>query len=109
MGQWVWQKLIDVNHGLLLSLLNTGLEHLLPSFLHGKVNAFNAKVANNDNFILHLLGDKFPLNVTATKYPQFRHSDQMIEVHLDGLVSDVAQPGRTATQNSVWQPREDVK
>ena len=75
MGQWVWQKLVNLNHGLLLSLANQGLDKLLPAFLHGKVDAFNKKVATNDNFMLELLGGKLPLNITATKYPQFRNSD----------------------------------
>lgn len=42
MGQWIWQKLVNLNHGMLLSLLNTGLGHILPAYLHGKVDAFNA-------------------------------------------------------------------
>ena len=109
MGQWVWQKLINLNHGLLLSLFNQGLSKLVPHFLHGKVDAFNYKVANNDNFMLGLLGEKFPLNITATKYPQFRNSDQMIELHLDGLFTDVANPGSSVSQNTEWQTREDVK
>lgn len=109
MGQWVWQKLVDVNHGLLLSILNTGIEKILPAYIEGRVGAFNRRVSRNDNFIWKLLNGRVPLNVTATKYPEFRHSDQMIEVHLDGRVTDKANPSFSVAPNSIWQPRENTK
>lgn len=54
-----------------------------------KLNKFLAN-ENEMSFITTLIGDKIPLSLFNTKYPQFRSSDQMIEVHLDGRFLDVS-------------------
>jgi hypothetical protein len=53
-----------------------------------------------------ILGKNKPINMTMTKYPQFRSSDQMIELHLDGRFLDVATQAIDVTPNAIWQPRE---
>lgn len=110
MGQWVWQKLVNLNHALLLSLANTFLQHGVPAMIGMKVSHFNNLVANEGpmTFMTNILSDKLPLNITATKYPQFRSSDQMIELHLDGRFLDVSQQAIAVAQNEVWQPRVDA-
>lgn len=88
----MWQKLVNLNHGLLLGLINGFLGSGLPNKLHHKVDQFNTKVANEGpmSFMTTLLSDKLPLNYTSTKYPQFSGADNMIELHLDGRFLDVS-------------------
>lgn len=38
MGQKVWQTLVNLNHGLLLGLINGFLKTGLPNKIHGKVD-----------------------------------------------------------------------
>jgi len=53
------------------------------------LNKFLAKETEM-SFITTLLGEKFPLSLLQTKYPQFRSVDNMIELHIDGRLLDVS-------------------
>ena len=39
-------------------------------------------------FVSPIFGENLPFNMTMTKYPEFRSSDQMIELHMDGRFVD---------------------
>jgi len=72
---------------------------------------YNNKIATEGPMtFVHSIFGKTPLfNMTMTKYPEFRPSDQMIELHMDGRFVD-SQTFRTIDAvNSVWQPRVNTK
>ena len=104
MGQWVWQQLVNVNHKLLLLMANSFLGVGAPVIVGKQIQKFNKLVANETpmTFMTEILGQKIPLNVTSTMYPQFRSSDNMIELHLDGRFLDVSEQAIPVEQNTVW-------
>ena len=51
---------------------------------------YNEKIATEGpmTFVSPIFGENLPFNMTMTKYPEFRSSDQMIELHMDGRFVD---------------------
>jgi hypothetical protein len=91
MKEKVWQSLLDKSHKELLATFNTLLNRFLPNRIDRKVVAYNAKIANENSMTFvktNKMTMNFPFNMTMTKYPEFRASDQMIEIHMDGRFID---------------------
>ena len=66
--------------------INYFISYWVPRWINTKMEHFNVKLGNEGpmTFMSKILGKNKPINMTMTKYPQFRSSDQMIELHLDG-------------------------
>lgn len=56
-------------------------------------------------FVSTIFGENLPFNMTMTKYPEFRPSDQMIELHMDGRFVDPVTHQSIDVVNQIWQPR----
>lgn len=104
MGQWYWQHLVDSNHDMLLSTINAIIGVHVPKAINFYVKRFNKFMANETemSFISTVLGEKFPLSLFQTKYPQLRSSDQIIELHIDGRFLDVSTGDFGVIQNTIW-------
>ena len=86
MKESVWNMLLIKSHDYLLNTINVVLNRFVPNRIQRKVVDYNNKIAHGGpmSIVNYRLGDNLPLNLTMTKAPQFRSSDQMIELHLDG-------------------------
>jgi hypothetical protein len=56
-------------------------------------------------FVSSIFGENLLFNMTMTKYPEFRPSDQMIELHMDGRFVDSVTHQSIDVVNQIWQPR----
>lgn len=56
-------------------------------------------------FVSSIFGENLLFNMTMTKYPEFRPSDQMIELHMDGRFVDPVTHQSIDVVNQIWQPR----
>lgn len=110
MKQHRWNDMLATMHTPMMNGINYFISYWVPRWISTKVKHFNAKVANEGpmTFMSKILGKNKPLNTTMTKYPQFRSSDQMIEIHMDGRFLDVATQTIDVTPNAIWQPRENL-
>lgn len=108
MRESVWQVLFDGLHKELLLAINTLVKKILIKHIDAKINAYNAKLMTEGpmSFINYKFGQKFPINATMTKAPEFRHTDQIIELHMDGRFIDPVLLKALVGENSIWQPRE---
>lgn len=57
-------------------------------------------------FVSYKLGDNLPFNYTMVKAPDFRASDQMIELHMDGRFLNPSTLHPDVPANTVWKHRE---
>jgi len=96
--------LIDQGHDLLLVTFNTLVDRFLPNKIQRALVKYNKKIAAEDSmtFVSTVLGRKLPLNMTMTKYPEFRPSDQMIEIHMDGRFVDPVTHKSIDYTNGEW-------
>ncbi len=84
--------LLIKSHDYLLSTINLVLNRFVPNRIQRKVVAYNNKIAHAGpmTFVNYKISqmakmdNNLPLNLTMTKAPEFRSSDQMIELHMDG-------------------------
>ena len=89
---------------MILSTINALLGVHVPkaiNFYVIRLNKFLAKETET-SFITNIIGEKFPLSLFPTKYPQFRSVDKMIELHIDGRFLDVSMSTFGVNQNTVW-------
>jgi hypothetical protein len=75
-----------------LPIANSILASKPPKYINSHVTKLNQKIASENpfSFMTTIISDLLPLNYTATKYPEFRSSDKMIELHIDGRFLDVS-------------------
>jgi len=90
MGEKIWQDLVDEGHKLLLFTFNTVIDKFLPHWFQKKLAHYNEKIETEGpmTFVSKIFGKDLLFNMTMTKYPEFRSSDQMIELHMDGRFVD---------------------
>ncbi len=92
MKESIWNMMLIKSHDYLLTTINLVLNRFVPNRIQRKVVAYNNKIAHGGpmtfvNYAIgHMvhMGNNLPLNLTMTKAPEFRSSDQMIELHMDG-------------------------
>jgi hypothetical protein len=108
MKQHRWNDMLTKWHTPMMNGINYFISYWVPRWINTKMEHFNVKLGNEGpmTFMSKILGKNKPINMTMTKYPQFRSSDQMIELHLDGRFLDVATQTIDVTPNAIWQPRE---
>lgn len=107
--QKIWQSMFNTWHRTIVKTVNGVLGKQVPDFINRQLHKLNAAVDNEDanTFVTGFINEHFPVNMTMTKAPEFRASDDLIEVHLDGLVVDSSHGKADVNGNDEWQARLD--
>lgn len=108
MRESIWNTLIKISHPEILLSLNTIGNTFLQYKVDQKVSEYNAKLAkeNGMTFVTDAMGENSPFNYTMTKAPEFRSSDKIIELHMDGRFVNPETNQTDVAENTVWTERQ---
>jgi len=71
------------------------------------VDKLNEKIANENDYSFQstIVSDLIPVNTTMTKYLHFDEANELIIMHMDGRVLDIATNSTLVSANTVWPER----
>lgn len=76
----------------------------IQGFIGKKVDVLNEAIANESTYTFEstLISDLIPINATMTRFLEFNEDEELIELHMDGRVLDVATNTTLVSPNTNW-------
>ena len=100
----IWNGVIVPMHGTFVDVAKKSMLHI-KNITDGLIQDLNVMLANDTQFMVPIMDEMYPLNLTMSRSPMMNSSASLIQFYIDGTFFDVANKSNHVEENRVYAER----